>query len=181
MTTLLDRLHNGCRLAWRATALAALLLFAFRVAFLVRYAGPGTHLAGADLTRALLMGLRFDLKVGAVAALPLVLLGALWPSGRGRWVAGGWTGLSVFWLTIAAMVNDGYFAYYHTPIDAIVFGLFEDDTAAVFRSLWEEHPMVLGPLAALLAAVAIGWVVLRPARRAPSPRLRLALVAVTPL
>ena len=181
MTRLLDRLHQGCRLAWRATALAALLLFAFRVAFLARYAGPGTHLAGADVVRALLMGVRFDLKVAAVAALPLLALGALWPSGRGRWVAGAWIVLSVFWLAIAAMVNDGYFAYYHTPIDAIVFGLFEDDTAAVFRSLWEEHPMVLGPLAALALGALLAWLVLRPARRAPSRSWRMALLVVTPL
>jgi phosphoglycerol transferase MdoB-like AlkP superfamily enzyme len=127
------------------------------------------------------MGARFDLKVGAVAALPLVAFGALWPKGRGRWAAAGWSGLCVFALAIAAMVNDGYFGYYHTPIDGIVFGLFEDDTAAVFRSLWEEHPMVLGPLAAVLLGAVHAWLVLRPVQRPFSRRLRTAVVLATPL
>lgn len=181
MPKLLDRLHHGCRLTWRATTLGALLLFAFRLAFLIRYAGPQTRLAGADLVRALVMGARFDLKVAAVAAIPLAVLGALWPTGRGRWVPAAWAALSVFALAVAAMVNDGYFGYYHTPIDPIVFGVYEDDTAAVFRSLWEDHRMVLGPLAALLMGALHAWLVLRPVRRAARTAWRVALVAATPL
>ena len=140
MQLLLERLYQGFRLALRAAVMGALLLTAFRLAFLFRHTGPQTHLAARDLGRALLMGARFDLKVGTVMALPLVVLGALRQARRVRWAAAAWTGFSVFWLTIAAMVNDGYFAFYHTPIDSIVFGLFEDDTAAVFRSLWEDRP-----------------------------------------
>lgn len=181
MQLLLERLYQGFRLALRAAVMGALLLTAFRLAFLFRHTGPQTHLAARDLGRALLMGARFDLKVGTVMALPLVVLGALRQARRVRWAAAAWTGFSVFWLTIAAMVNDGYFAFYHTPIDSIVFGLFEDDTAAVFRSLWEDHPIVVGPLAALLLAAACAWLVLRAPRRAPGPRLRAALLAAAPL
>lgn len=181
MNRLLDRLYQGCRFAWRATALGALVLFAFRVAFVVRYATEHTHLAAAHLARALLMGVRFDLKVGAVAAIPLVILGALWPRGRGRWAPAAWAGLSTFALIIAAMVNDGYYGYYHTPIDAIVFGLFEDDTAAVFRTLWEDRHLVLGTATALGLGVLTAWLAVRPARRPPRAWLRTALVAATPI
>jgi phosphoglycerol transferase MdoB-like AlkP superfamily enzyme len=181
MDRLLDRLYQGCRMAWRSAALGALLLFAFRVAFVARYSTEHTQLGGAGLVRALLMGARFDLKVGAVLAIPLVVLGAIWPAGRGRWVPAAWAGISTFALAVAAMVNDGYYGFYHTPIDAIVFGLFEDDTAAVFRSLWEDHHMVLGPAAALAAGVVVAWLALRPARHAPRPWFRIALVAATPL
>jgi phosphoglycerol transferase MdoB-like AlkP superfamily enzyme len=181
MRTFLDPLYQGCRLAWRATGLAAILLFAFRVAFLIRYAGPQTHLGEQAVARALLMGARFDLKVAAVVAIPLIVLGALWAAERGRWAAPAWAGLSLFALAIAAMVNDGYFGYYHTPIDGIVFGVFEDDTAAVFRSLWEDHHLLLGFVVALLLAACHSWLVVRPPRRAPAPSIRVALLAATPL
>lgn len=177
--TLAERAFEGCRLAVRAAALTTLLLSAFRVAFLLQYAGPDTHLGAADVGRALLMGARFDLKVGAIAAAPLLVLGTLFPQGRGRFVAGAWTALAAFSVAVAAIVNDGYFGFYHTPIDPIVFGLFEDDTGAVLRSLWEEHHLLLGVVAALAVAATQTLLVLRPARRAPGPR-RLALAMAVP-
>lgn len=174
MRTPIERLYLGTRLAVRATLLAAVVQFGFRVAFLLQYAGPGASLPPADLGRALLMGARFDLKVAALAAAPLILLGALWPAGKGRRAQAAWTFLAALALAVCSMINDGYYGYYHVPIDAIVFGLFEDDTGAVFTSLWAEHRMVLGPLFGLALAAAQAWLVTRPPRRAPGPRLQAA-------
>jgi hypothetical protein len=179
--TIVARLHEGCRLALRAALLQALVLFAFRVAFLVRYAPPGARLPLPDLARALLMGARFDLKVGAVLAIPVVVLGAAWAGRWGRQVLAAWLVLAGFGAAVAAMVNDGFFGFYHTPIDPIVFGLFEDDTGAVFRSLWEEHRIVLGPLSALLLGALQAWLALRPPRRARSFPAQAAWAVALPL
>lgn len=180
MRTFLDRFYEGCRLALRATILSALFLFAFRVAFIIRHAGPQTNLSGTELYRALLMGARFDLKVGAFMALPFLVLGALC-TGRARWMVKGWAGLSAFFLAFLAIVNDGYFEFYHSPIDPIVFGVVEDDTKTVFRALWADHHIILGPLAAILLAWLLAWLVARPAKRAPGLRLRTAVAVVVPV
>ncbi len=181
MRTVVARAFEGCRLAVRAALLGALVLFAFRVAFLVRYASPDTHFPLPDLVRALVMGARFDLKVAAAMAVPVFVLGAAWPGRLGRRALAGWVVLSGFALALAAMVNDGFFGFYHTPIDPIVFGLFEDDTGAIFRSLWEEHRIVLGPACALALGAVQAWLVLRPARHTPRTAVQATAAAVFPL
>ena len=66
------------------------------------------------------------------------------------------------------------------PIDPIVFGLFEDDTGAIFRSLWEEHRIVLGPACALALGAAQAWLVLRPARHTPRTAVQATAAAIFP-
>lgn len=179
------RLARGLWTAWRATAVAALTLSVFRVAFLLRHRPPGAAYPARGIASALLMGARFDLKIAAVAFLPLVLLVALAPvRGRLRAVAAAWAALAFFALNLLAIVNDGYYAFYHSPIDSYVFGLFEDDFGAVWRSIWREHPVVLGAaFAAALAAVQTA-VALRARGRAeedelaPSPLARRAAVTL---
>lgn len=178
-TSLRERAYGACRLACRAILLQTLILLAFRAAFLVRHAGADLRLDAADVARTLLMGARFDLKVAALAAVPVVVVAGAWPAGRRRAAAVA-VALGGFACALAGFINDGYFAYFHAPFDPVVFGLFEDDTAAIFRSLWEEHHLVLTPMAAVAIACAQAWLVLRPARRRPSPRLQLLLAAALP-
>jgi phosphoglycerol transferase MdoB-like AlkP superfamily enzyme len=169
---------EGCRLACRSTIVTALLLSGFRGAFLWAGGGPSTG-TGRELASALLMGLRFDLKVGAVVALPLLLLGGAWAAGRTRWAAG-WVAASTFAVVLTAMINHGYYQFYHSPIDPLVFGLVEDDTAAIFKSLWTDHHLVLAPLGAIgLAAAATGLTLRRPRWR-PSLRAQAALAVAVP-
>jgi len=177
--TVLDRLYRGAQLAGRATVLGALLLTAFRVAFVVRYAGPTTHLTLADVAHAFIMGTRFDLKVAALLSLPLLALGALWP--ERRWVAAVWTGLCGFAVVFAAMINDGYFGFFHTPIDPMIFGLFEDDTGAVMGSLWAEHRVIAGPAAAAALAALYAWLVVRPIRAFPGRRAQMIVLVLVPV
>jgi phosphoglycerol transferase MdoB-like AlkP superfamily enzyme len=109
------------------------------------------------------------------------LLGALWPPGKGRAVQAAFIGLCAFALALCSMVNDGYYGFYHVPIDPIVFGLFEDDTGAVFTSLWAEHRIVLGPVVALLLSVAQALLATRPARHLRGPRWKTAFAVLVPL
>jgi hypothetical protein len=70
-------------------------------------------------------GLRFDLKVSAIGGF-LLLLVLPWVSGvwQGRIAAG-----LAFVFVMLSLVNLHYFGFYKTPIDSLVFGLVEDDTA----------------------------------------------------
>ena len=181
LRSLLGRVFTVMRVIVRATVASALVLSTFRLAFLVRHAAPGWPYRAADVGRALLMGARFDLKVSILAALPLALLAA--SGGRGRWrrLPAAWVALAAFALAVTAMINDGYYAFYHAPIDPIVFGLYDDDTAAVFRSLWTDHRILLGPLSALALALVQAWLVTRPPRRLPGLPVQAVAVLLVPL
>jgi phosphoglycerol transferase MdoB-like AlkP superfamily enzyme len=96
---------------------------------------PGAEL-WAELPVALLMGFRFDLKMGAIATLLLFpLLG--W-----RWRMTGvlikvWASL----FALLAVVNFYYYGFYKLPIDSVIFGLADDDTVAVLKTIWQDFPM----------------------------------------
>jgi phosphoglycerol transferase MdoB-like AlkP superfamily enzyme len=51
------------------------------------------------------------------------------------------------------MVNLHYFGFYKTPIDSLVFGLVEDDTNAVLRTIWHDFPVITS----LLLVAALSW------------------------
>lgn len=97
---------------------------------------PGSDL-WAELPVALLMGLRFDLKMSAIAALLLFpLLG--W-----RWRMSGvlirvWASL----FALLAVINFYYYGFYKLPIDSVIFGLADDDTVAVLHTIWQDFPML---------------------------------------
>lgn len=177
MIRLVDRLFEGCRLAVRFTLLLGVLLFAFRIALLVANADPAMIPAAREVGRALLMGTRFDLKVGAFAAIPLLVLGG-WETGRRRWAAV-WVVVATFAVAMIAMINHAYYAFAHAPIDPYAFALFDDDTAAVFKTLWEEHHVLAAPVSALGLGFLVARLVLRPAG-ALSPRVRTAVALLVP-
>jgi phosphoglycerol transferase MdoB-like AlkP superfamily enzyme len=148
-----DRLLGGIALGFRAAGIAALVLAAFRIAFVLRY---GKALpAGASVLPALGMGSRFDLKTACVAFLPVVLLEALSTWRALRIARTAWLSIVFFALALTSLVNDGFYGFFQRPLDALVFGFVDDDTSAVWHSVWHEHPVVLGGLAAAaIAAVA---------------------------
>jgi glucan phosphoethanolaminetransferase (alkaline phosphatase superfamily) len=107
-----------------------------RVLMLAAYwPSPGNDL-WAELPVALLMGFRFDLKMGAIAALLLFpLLGWHW---RMRAVV-----IRVWASSFAllAVINFYYYGFYKLPIDSVIFGLADDDTVAVLHTIWQDFPM----------------------------------------
>lgn len=91
----------------------------------------------AELPVALLMGFRFDLKMGAIAALLLFpLLGWRWR--MSAVVIRVWA--SVF--AVLAVINFYYYGFYKLPIDSVIFGLADDDTVAVVHTIWQDFPML---------------------------------------
>ena len=118
--------------------LALALWFSLARCFMLAYywPTPGTDL-WAELPVALFMGLRFDLKMGAIAALLLFpWLGWRW---RMRtWVIQVWASL----FALLTVINFYYYGFYKLPIDSVIFGLADDDTIAVLRTIWQDFPML---------------------------------------
>jgi phosphoglycerol transferase MdoB-like AlkP superfamily enzyme len=136
--------------AWLLVLPLVLVLCLVRWGQLVYFWPSDFSSSTADIAAALWQGLRFDLKVAAIAGF---LLLPVLPWGSGAWqlcfgrilvtVVGGA-------FVLLSLTNLHYFGFYKTPIDSLVFGLAEDDTQAVLHTIWRDFP-VLWTL--LLAAV----------------------------
>ena len=122
----------------------ALWFSAARLLMLAYYwPSPGSEL-WAELPVALLMGFRFDLKMGAIAAL------LLFPWLGWRWrmsavVVKVWASL----FALLAVINFYYYGFYKLPIDSVIFGLADDDTVAVVLLMlaglwWLLHKTAFG-------------------------------------
>ncbi|MBA3708041.1 MAG: hypothetical protein H0W83_04360, partial [Planctomycetes bacterium] len=125
-----------------------------------RHLGPG---AGTlPLLSVMFNGMRFDGRIAIVVVAPtlLVSLCAL------RWAVGswlailrlalGWTFLSL--TVLLAAVDVGFFVEYDDQFNHFVLGAFYDDFAAIVKTVWAEHHVVLFLCAWLAAIAAIGWI-----------------------
>ena len=177
-TTLNSLLHGilrGLLRAWVLVVPLVLALSIIRMGQLAYFWPAGYQVSTSDLGSVLVQGLRFDLKVSAVAGF-LLLLVLPWVSGKvqGRIAAG-----VAFFYVMLSLVNLHYFGFYKTPIDSLVFGLVEDDTAAVLQTIWQDFPVIWTLL--LAALLTVGSVALHRyllARIQPDMVLRSRHVAV---
>ncbi|MBQ8706751.1 MAG: LTA synthase family protein [Succinivibrionaceae bacterium] len=115
-----------------------------------------------------LMSLRFDLKFSAIALSPLILLALLLPSGRfassfPKWGAL-YSALVFFYSGCAGIANYYYIKTYGHHFDLMVFGLVNEDTVAVIRSIWDGYPVVREFLFGIVAGFA-AWLLLKPVFR----------------
>jgi hypothetical protein len=181
-----DALDDHLGLAWKSVLLVALTLAAFRAALLLAHGSRGLPYPGADLGRAFAMGSRFDLKVAAILlGPPLLLIGVARSLAGPRWrrrlaaAATGWAAFAFAACDLLAIGNHFYYAFFHSPINPIVFGLAEDDTAAVLKTVWNDQPV----LRAGLGLAALLWLQLRLLRLVPvrlsGGAARIAAVALT--
>ncbi len=150
--TLNSLLHGALRALMRAWVLVVPLVVALSVIRLgqLAYFWPqGFSAPATDITSVLIQGFRFDLKVSAIAGFLLLVI-LPWVSGKvqGRIAL---TLSAVF--VLLSLINLHYFGFYKTPIDSLVFGLLEDDTAAVLHTIWRDFPVI----GTLLLVVALTW------------------------
>ena len=145
-------LHGSLRGLLRAWVLVVPLVVAqslIRLGQLAHFWPSGYQAAGTDLASVVVQGLRFDLKVSAIAGF-LLLLVLPWVTGK---VAGRIAAAVAFVYVMLSLVNLHYFGFYKTPIDSLVFGLVEDDTVAVLQTIWRDFPVVWTLLLAALLTV----------------------------
>lgn len=136
--------------AWLLVGPLVLVQSAVRLVQLMHFWPDGFGASRQDVAAVLWQGVRFDLKVAAVLVFVLLLLWPWLTERIYRIVAAVVLGFVV----VLSVINLHYFGFYKTPIDSLVFGVFEDDTGAVFATIWRDFPVALTLLgtAALIAA-----------------------------
>ncbi len=130
-------------------------LSGLRGLFLVSYA-PEEGLAFSDVLLGLMRGVRFDAKWSAIVLLPslTILLGALvFPLDK-RAIFYRTSGILAIIgaasLFLLGLVNYGFFGFYGSPINSLVFGLLQDDTWAIVVSIVKDWPVIRYSLALII-------------------------------
>lgn len=141
-----------------------------------------------DLLKALSMGVRFDAVVlGYLAVIPLLisLICLHLRNDRTHFLFLGFAKVYyfLFFLVICILLglDVGYYSYFQDHFNILVFGMIEDDTAALLRTFWHNYPIVWISVFTLIA-LALLWKVhqrvLRPFRWYQSFQ-RLPFIALT--
>lgn len=144
---------RGLSLGWVAGVWLVACLGVVRLIQLAYYWPANDAGLSQELHLALWMGLRFDAKVCASAAVLLWPLLSWRRTARATLVV--WTVLYM----LLALVNFYYYGFYKTPIDSVVFGVIDDDTQAIFKTIWLDFPIAQIAVFLLLAmAISIAGV-----------------------
>ncbi|GLR64367.1 LTA synthase family protein [Marinospirillum insulare] len=120
----------------------------FRLLYLY-FLGPKLNsLPSNDLLTAFSIGLAFDLKIlGPLSGILILLALPFYKLSAGAWryfekTTIAYQAVFVVLLNLLGIVNYYYFSFYQSPINALIFGLNEDDTGAVLATLWSDFPTV---------------------------------------
>jgi phosphoglycerol transferase MdoB-like AlkP superfamily enzyme len=152
---------RGLLRAWLLVLPLVVVLSLIRWGQLAYFWPAGYSASTADVAAVLGQGFRFDLKVSAIAGF-LLLVALPWVPVR---VYRRVLAMLAVVFVLLSLVNLHYFGFYKTPIDSLVFGVVEDDTLAVFQTIWQDFPVVWTLLLWLLlslGAVALHrWVTAR--------------------
>lgn len=129
-----------------------IILLVSRIQFLVSF-GDFNDLSGyiPDLLYAFVMGLRFDIKVLAFGLLPMAFLSlAQFLNYRKPNKYSFFNRFSLIYslilfslIIIISVIDFYFFKFFHTRISVLFFGIIEDDTIAVLKSVWSDYPVVL--------------------------------------
>lgn len=145
--------------------------------------------AGSELWRAYWVGMRFDLSALCyLAVIPLLALlltsmtrqkkyFLLWSQTAKTYFVFSWS-----FLLICLATDTGYYSYFQDHINVLIFGLAEDDTAALIRTFWKNYPVVwilsMTAVALYLFYRIIGRIMSAPTGFTPAPRPLPALVII---
>jgi phosphoglycerol transferase MdoB-like AlkP superfamily enzyme len=127
-----------------------LVMSGFR-AFSYLYYGNLNELSAfqSELMRAYWLGLRFDLSALCyIAVIPFLVSGILAiPLFRiSQFKVTHFVKMYylVFWpaLLICLICDTGYYSYFQDHLNILLFGLFEDDTVALLKTVWKNYPIL---------------------------------------
>ena len=128
-----------------------------RINFLLQYANTDIlQTIPSDLIKSLFIGFRFDLKIAAIAYAPIFLIGLLTANTRFfpkvLKVFVPYTFIVSFIAISTTTANFFYYQTYGNTFDIFIFGLMEDDTAAVVDILWKDYPIFYSTVFSLFVA-----------------------------
>ena len=160
---------RGLIRAWLLVLPLVLALTVIRWGQIVHFWPSGFSAPPSDVLAVAFQGFRFDLKVSAIAGFVLLLVLPWASAAASRRIAA----VLAFVFVLLSMVNLHYFGFYKTPIDSLVFGLVEDDTNAVLKTIWHDFPVVTSMVLVVLISWAAAWMHQRITLRAvPDAALR---------
>lgn len=100
-----------------------------------------------DVIRLFLVGLLFDLRITNIVFGLVIILG-FFTLFSGKWSVI-WQKLLMYYsllilvlVTIFTVVNIFYYITYDRHIDVFIFGLFDDDTIAIIKTIWSDYPVI---------------------------------------
>jgi len=141
-----------------------ILLFISRIIFLFSF-GNISDLSSSlsDIIDAFAVGFKFDFKILTIVFLPVAFFSLLQLLNNNNKLVYGFFyrfsiayGTLMFLLLVFVSVIDFYFyKFFNTRISVIFFGVIEDDTKAVLKSVWTDYPVVI--LLLSMVAVTVGF------------------------
>lgn len=161
-------MKNRSTCPWRKNALYGIALFVMalfllslsRLIRVMSYRSDELVVPLSDWAHAFWMGARFDAKWLSILFLPafVTCLISLFLSPRIRAILAKyflkpWLLLVLTVALSLEVINHFYFGFYQSPINSLIFGIFEDDTAAVLLTIWHDFPVLTG----LLSLVTVLW------------------------
>jgi len=153
------------RFALPLLALYLLIASLYRVGLWLYFDSPNQPL-GSDLVgQALLLGLRFDLRIGLFLLLPVLMLG--WIRGINPLVCKkarlGWTtlfGLAWLGLVMFYIMDGGYYAYLKERLNSGIL-TFLGDAEISGEMVWQTYPVIRIALALVGMTAALTWLTWR--------------------
>jgi phosphoglycerol transferase MdoB-like AlkP superfamily enzyme len=125
------------------------LLASFRFAFMLYFADKVIYEKNfIEILYAFYMGWRYDTIVAAYAIIVPFLL--YWLSSLVlskkifnivSFVSGLWFYLVIVLIIFISISDIGFYSFFQDHLNILFFGLFEDDTEAVLRSIWKNYPV----------------------------------------
>ncbi|HDL8538305.1 TPA: LTA synthase family protein [Yersinia enterocolitica] len=170
--------------------LAVTTQLAGRVYLLTDYCHPELLASSSvDIRRMFLIGGLFDIRIASLMFVPCLLIAGILALGNNSfklWQRS-WPWLATILgtlITILTVGNIFYYATYQRPIDIFIFGLVEDDTTAVLKTLWSDYPVIRSVICLILVVVAILWICRRWQKKIstwPEQRHCIAVSAISTL
>jgi phosphoglycerol transferase MdoB-like AlkP superfamily enzyme len=156
-------LYNRLYILFQIYLYQLLIFTFFRVAFTIRLSDTGNfYQLPLDVGKAFIKGLQFDTAIilyGLVVPLLAYLLCSFIPLQKYKsfssifvsYFCGATTAL----FTLILFIDQYYYGYFQSHINVLIFGLIDDDTNAVMRSVWSDYPIIR--ILLTLSAILVGY------------------------
>lgn len=144
--------------------LAVTIQLAGRVYLLNDYGNPESLVGvSTDVQHMFLIGGLFDVRIASLIFVPCLLIAGLLAFNKTsfRLWQRFWPWFATLFGTLVTILTVGnifYYATYQRPIDIFVFGLVEDDTVAVLKTMWSDYPVIRSAICLILFVAAISWI-----------------------
>ena len=138
----------------KAVLLFLLVQTILRVVFWLKFKSPLDPAPVNDLIRAFYLGLKYDLQVSLVLAIPILLLGWIRPihpvyseTGKRLWFV--YTGMVMLGLLAVYATDFGHYAYLEQRLNATALRFLENLQISA-TMVWQTYPVITGSLVLIL-------------------------------